>query len=58
MFHQTCQRVLESLGWRWVPTMKIGGGGQVHLKAAEFASRPVNRPLFKTYDGSDRRNHS
>jgi hypothetical protein len=22
MFRQTCRRVLESLGWRWVPTMK------------------------------------
>ena len=22
VFRQTCQRVLESLGWRWVPTIK------------------------------------
>jgi hypothetical protein len=28
--------VLESLGWRWVATMKIGGGCRVHLKAAEL----------------------
>jgi hypothetical protein len=26
VFRHTCQEVLESLGWRWVPTMKIGGG--------------------------------
>jgi hypothetical protein len=36
VFRQTCQRVLESLGWRWVPTMKIGGGCRVHLKTAEL----------------------
>ena len=36
VLRQTCQRVLESLGWRRVPTMKIGGGCRVHLKAAEL----------------------
>ena len=36
VFRQTCRRVLESLGWRWVATMKIGGGCRVHLKAAEL----------------------
>ena len=36
VFRHTSQRVLESLGWRWVPTMKIGGGCRVHLKAAEL----------------------
>jgi hypothetical protein len=36
VFRQTCQRVLESLGWRWVPTMKIGAGCRVHLKTAEL----------------------
>jgi hypothetical protein len=34
VFRHTCQRVLEALGWRWVPTMTIGGGCRVHLKAA------------------------
>lgn len=27
---------LESLGWKWVPTMKIGQGCKVHLKADEL----------------------
>jgi len=43
-FRQTCQRVLESLGWRWVPTMKIGGGCRVHLKAAEL---PAGRLIVR-----------
>jgi hypothetical protein len=36
VFRRTCQRVLESLGWRWVPTMKIGAGCRVHLKGTEL----------------------
>ena len=36
VFRKTCQRVMESLGWCWVPTMKIGAGCRVHLKAAEL----------------------
>jgi hypothetical protein len=35
VFRQTCQRVMESLGWRWVPTMKIGAGCRF-IKAAEL----------------------
>lgn len=30
------QKYLESLGWRWVPTMKIGSGCKVHLCAGEL----------------------
>jgi hypothetical protein len=29
-------RVLESLGWSWTPTMGIGTGCTVHLKASEL----------------------
>jgi hypothetical protein len=36
VFRKTYQQVLESLGWRWVPTMQIGSGCQVHLKANEL----------------------
>lgn len=28
---QTSRKVLESLGWKWTPTMKIGSGCTVHL---------------------------
>ena len=44
VLRQTCQRVLESLGWRWVPTMRIGAGCRVHLKAAE---RPAGRLIVR-----------
>ena len=44
VFRHTCQEVLEALGWRWVPTMKIGGGGRVHLKAAEL---PAGRLIVR-----------
>lgn len=30
------RKVLADLGWRWVPTMKIGQGCKVHLKADEL----------------------
>jgi hypothetical protein len=36
VFRKTYQRVLESLGWRWVSTMAIGSGVRVHLKADEL----------------------
>ena len=32
----TTWRVLESLGWVWTPTMQIGSGCTVHLKADEL----------------------
>lgn len=38
------QEYLTSLGWEWVPTMKIGSGCQVHLDASEL---PAGRILAK-----------
>jgi hypothetical protein len=35
---------LESLGWRWVPTMGIGQGCKVHLRAEEL---PPGRLIVK-----------
>jgi hypothetical protein len=32
------QQYLGSLGWAWVPTMRIGSGCKVHLKASELPS--------------------
>lgn len=57
-------KYLEGLGWRWVPTMSIGSGCQVHLRAGELpAGRLVVRVsrhvvavvdgvLHDTYDSS------
>lgn len=36
VYKPTKRRYLESLGWRWVPTMFIGQGCKVHLRASEL----------------------
>ena len=35
---KTIRKVMASLGWVWVPTMFIGSGCQVHLRAEELPS--------------------
>src|ERR1700722_5940525 len=32
----TYQQCLESLGWKWTPTMRVGQGCKVHLRADEL----------------------
>lgn len=55
VFRRTYQRYLESLGWRWTSTMKIGSGCQVHLRASELPQGPllvkVSRHLTAVIDG-------
>ena len=34
----TIKWVMESLGWKWTPTMQIGSGCTVHLRADELPS--------------------
>jgi hypothetical protein len=36
IFRRTSQQFLEEIGWTWVPTMQVGSGCQVHLKADEL----------------------
>lgn len=36
VFIETRNRYLENLGWTWTPTMKIGQGCKVHLRADEL----------------------
>jgi hypothetical protein len=36
VYKQTKRRFLELLGWRWTPTMHIGSGCKVHLRAEEL----------------------
>jgi hypothetical protein len=40
----TTRRLLSELGWEWTPTMKVGGGCTVHLKADEL---PAGRLIVK-----------
>lgn len=36
VYRQTYQKYLESLGWKWTPTMNIGSGCKVHLDPKEL----------------------
>jgi hypothetical protein len=36
VYKGTTRKLLESLGWRWTPTMEIGSGCKVHLRANEL----------------------
>lgn len=49
------QPYLESIGWRWVPTMKIGSGCQVHVKKEELPKGRIivslSRHLSAVIDG-------
>lgn len=55
VFRRTYQRYLTTLGWQWIPTMQVGSGCQVHLKASELPSGrlivKVSRHLTAVIDG-------
>lgn len=36
VYTQTTRKVMEHLGWQWIPTMHIGIGCRVHLRADEL----------------------
>lgn len=36
VYKGTTHKLLKSLGWRWTPTMEIGSGCKVHLRANEL----------------------
>jgi hypothetical protein len=48
-------KYLSDMGWKWVPTMKIGSGCTVHLKANELPSGRIivrlSRHLAAVIDG-------
>jgi hypothetical protein len=55
VFRLTYQRYMESLGWKWRPTMAIGSGCRVHLRASELPRGVllvrVSRHLTTVVDG-------
>jgi hypothetical protein len=57
----TIKKYISSLGWIWIPTMKIGSGCKVHLKKEELpAGRlivSVSRHLVAVIDGVIYDNH-
>lgn len=64
VYAKTVNRYLESLGWEWVPTMRIGTGCKVHVKSEELPSgrlilrlsrhfaAVIDGVLHDTYDSS------
>lgn len=62
----TIRRYMASIGWRWVPTMKIGSGCTVHLADGELPmgrlvvsvsrheTAVIDGVIHDTYDPSDR----
>ena len=55
VYKDTTRRLLESLGWRWTPTMQIGSGCTVHLRSDELPSGrlvvSVSKHLTAVIDG-------
>ena len=51
----TYKKLLESLGWKWTPTMTVGSGCKVHLRSDELPSGTlivsVSRHLTVVKDG-------
>lgn len=66
VYKSTIRKVMKHYGWEWIPTMKIGQGCKVHLKADELPSGRIVVSLSKhetavidgvihdTYNCSDR----
>lgn len=55
VFKATIRRYMAALGWHWTPTMQIGQGCRVHLRAGELPSGrlvvQVSRHLCAVIDG-------
>ena len=56
VYKKTYRKLLEELGWKWTPTMFIGKGCQVHLRADELPKGrllvSVSRHLVAVIDGT------
>lgn len=61
VYKPTIKKYMESIGWTWVPTMKIGTGCQVHLKKEELPKGrlvvSVSKHLVAVIDGVIHDNH-
>ena len=55
VYKTSIKRVMKSLGWVWTPTMQIGSGCKVHLRADELPSGrlvvSVSKHLTAVIDG-------
>jgi hypothetical protein len=55
VYKTSIKRIMQSLGWVWTPTMQIGSGCKVHLRAKELPSGrlvvSVSKHLTAVIDG-------
>lgn len=55
VYKPTTKKLLASLGWKWTPTMQIGQGTKVHLRADELPGGRIivscSRHLVAVIDG-------
>lgn len=49
VYKATVQRYMKQLGWRWVPTMQIGQGCQVHVRSSELPAGRLVLNLSKHF---------
>jgi hypothetical protein len=49
VFREPVQRYMEGVGWEWVPTMKIGSGCTVHLRADELPAGKIVAMVSKHF---------
>lgn len=49
VYKATMQRVMARLGWKWTPTMHIGSGCKVHLRADELPGGRIICNVSKHY---------
>jgi hypothetical protein len=49
VYRPLMHRLLKSLGWNWTPTMSIGSGCKVHLRADELPKGRLVVSLSKHY---------
>lgn len=49
VYKQTVHRLMAELGWRWTPTMQIGSGCRVHVRADELPTGRLVLNLSRHY---------
>lgn len=49
VYTQCVRRFMESIGWKWTPTMQIGSGCKVHLRDGELPMGRIVVVLSKHY---------
>ncbi len=49
VYNTTMRKIMDHLGWEWTPTMQIGSGCRVHLRADELPSGTIICNVSKHY---------